>query len=73
MTEQELIIYFETATLPEVLRINRAIIQYDVEEAVERNIEMMLRNPKDDNARHRLADIRNTLEHPYDGPDIPKR
>ncbi|MDR6943657.1 DUF6965 family protein [Mucilaginibacter pocheonensis] len=72
MTDQELIAYFETAVLPEVLRINRAITQYNVKEAVERNLELMQNDPKNVHARHRLSEIKNALEHPYDGPEIPK-
>jgi hypothetical protein len=73
MTDQELIAYFETATLPSILRLDRASTQYEVKEAVERNIEMLKRNDKDGHARHRLVQIMNAIEHPYDGPEIPRR
>jgi hypothetical protein len=72
MTDEELIAYFKTTVLPEVLRINRAITQHSVKEAVERNIEQMRHDPKNAHARHRLVEIKNALDHPYDGPEIPK-
>ncbi|WP_179412715.1 DUF6965 family protein [Mucilaginibacter sp. E4BP6] len=72
MTDQELTVYFETATLPETLRINRAITQFSVKEAVSRNLDAMRSDPKNMHARHRLTEIRNALEHPYNGPEIPK-
>lgn len=71
MTEQELIAYFETADLPETLRLDRASTQYDVKEAVTRNIEIMRTDLKNSNAKHRLMMIAHALEHPYDGPEIP--
>jgi predicted component of type VI protein secretion system len=66
MTNEELIAYFENKELPEKLRINRAVTQYEVKEAVQRNIE----NINDSRAKHRLTDIMNALDHPYDGPEI---
>ncbi|ASU33113.1 DUF6965 family protein [Mucilaginibacter xinganensis] len=72
MTDQELITFFESAALPETLRIDRATTQLDVKGAVERNIGMMQSSPKDGNAKHRLMQIRHALENPYSGPAIPK-
>jgi hypothetical protein len=72
MTPQELITYFETATLPETLRLDRASTQLDVTDAVQRNIETMLLNSDNGRARHRLLQIKNALETPYSGPAIPK-
>ena len=72
MTEQELITYFETASLPEKLRIDRATTQFDVKEAVARNLETIRIDPKNENAKHRLMQIVHALEHPYSGPEIPK-
>jgi len=72
MTDQELITFFETATLPETLRIDRATTQFDVKEAVERNIGMMQNSSKDANAKHRLRQIMNALKNPYSGLEIPK-
>jgi hypothetical protein len=72
MTEQELIAYFDKITLPETLRINRAITQFNVKEAVDRNIEMMRNDPKNDHARHRLIQIMDAIETPFNGPEIPK-
>jgi predicted component of type VI protein secretion system len=73
MTDQELIDYFNTATLPETLRIDRATTQVEVKEAVKRNMEAILSNPKDQHARHRLEQIVAALKNPYDGPEIPGR
>jgi hypothetical protein len=73
MTDQELIAYFENATLPEILRINRAITQYEVKDAVERNIEMIKQGDKGGHAQHRLTQIMNAIENPYNGPEIPGR
>jgi hypothetical protein len=39
MTNEELIAYFKNKELPEKLRINRAVTQYEVKEAVQRNID----------------------------------
>jgi hypothetical protein len=72
MTDQELIAYFEKITLPEILRINRAITQFNVKEAVDRNIEMMRNDPKNVHARHRLIQIMDAIENPFSGPEIPK-
>ncbi|MCR8556553.1 NAD-dependent epimerase/dehydratase family protein [Mucilaginibacter sp. BJC16-A38] len=46
--------------------------QLDVKEAVERNIATMLLNADNGRARHRLLQIKNALESPYSGPEIPK-
>ncbi len=73
MTDEELIAYFENAALPSTLRLDRATTQYEVKEAVERNIEMLKQGDKGGHARHRLTQIMNAIEHPYDGPEIPKR
>jgi len=72
MTNEELIAYFENKELPEILRINRAITQHEVKEAVRRNIGNILADPNDSRAKHRLTDIMNALETPYDGQEIPK-
>lgn len=72
MTDEELIAYFTGKDLPETIRINRAITQHAVRVAVDRNIELMLTGPKTDGAKHRLTQIKNALETPFDGPEIPK-
>lgn len=72
MTEQELIAYFETATLPETLRIDRATTQFEVKEAVARNLETIRIDPQNENAKYRLMQIIRALENPYSGPEIPK-
>jgi hypothetical protein len=73
MTDQELIAYFETATLPAVLRLDRATTQHEVKDAVERNIETLKQGDRGGHARHRLAQIKYALENPYNGPEIPGR
>ena len=72
MTPQELIAYFKTVTLPETLRLDRASTQLEVKEAVRRNIETMLLDKDGGRAMHRLLQIKNALETPYNGPEIPK-
>jgi len=72
MTEQELVAYFQTAVLPDILRLNRASTQHNVAESVIRNMELMQNGPKDGNAKNRLMQIKFALENPYDGPAIPK-
>jgi hypothetical protein len=73
MTEDELVAYFEHKLLPETLRIDRATVQLSVKEAVARNIQTMLSDSKAGGAKHRLSQIKNALENPYDGPGIPGR
>jgi hypothetical protein len=72
MTPQELIAYFKTAILPENLRLDRASTQFEVKDAVGRNIETMLLDTDGGRAMHRLIQIRNALETPYSGPEIPQ-
>jgi hypothetical protein len=71
MTDEEIVEYFKTAILPDTLRLDRASTQHDVKEYVPRNIELILNDPKNTGARHRLLQIINALEHPYDGSGIP--
>ncbi|MBS7565526.1 hypothetical protein KHS38_14025 [Mucilaginibacter sp. Bleaf8] len=59
--------------MPSILRLYRASTQYEVKEAVKRNLEMLKRNDKDGHPRHRLVQIMNAIEHPYDVPEIPQR
>lgn len=72
MTDQELIAYFENRELPETLRLDRACTQHEVKDAVSRNLESMLNNPQDGGAKHRLMQIVNALENPYNGQAIPR-
>jgi hypothetical protein len=72
MTDEELVQYFETASLPQSLRLDRASTQHDVAESVKRNIALMIGESKDANAKHRLMRIKHALENPYDGPEIPR-
>ena len=67
MTEQELVDYFTNKDLPESIRIDRATTQHEVRAAVDRNIDMMLTNPKPGGAKHRLTRIMNAIETPYSG------
>ncbi|MCW3116886.1 MAG: hypothetical protein JWM28_968 [Chitinophagaceae bacterium] len=73
MTDQELIAYFEAVTLPEILRIDRATTQYEVKDAVGRNLAMLKEGDKGGHAKHRLTQIMNAIQHPYNGPEIPGR
>ena len=72
MTDQELIAYFDNKELPQILRIDRATTQFDVAEAVKRNIENILANPQDHRSRRRLVNIMDALETPYSGPEKPR-
>jgi ribosome recycling factor len=72
MTNEELITYFISKELPEVLRIDRASTQHEVKEAVQRNIETLKADPNDIRAKHRLTQIMNALEIPYSGQEIPR-
>ena len=72
MNPQELITYFENKALPETLRLDRASTQLEVKDAVRRNIETMLLNTDNGRAMYRLLQIKNALETPYNGPEIPK-
>ncbi|MDB5157306.1 MAG: hypothetical protein JWR50_2013 [Mucilaginibacter sp.] len=72
MTDQELLNYFENKNLPATLRLDRASTQYEVKDAVARNIESLLSGPKDGRAKNRLMRIKDALENPYDGPEIPR-
>ena len=47
MTDEELIAYFKDKALPEALRLDRATMQYEVRDAVERNSANILANPLD--------------------------
>ena len=73
MTDEELIAYFEHAKLPETLRIDRATTQTNVAEAVKNNLDQMKADQKIFRCRQRLERIAHAIEHPYDGPDIPRR
>jgi hypothetical protein len=64
--------YFESIDLPETLRLDRASTQFEVKDAVKRNIETMLLNTDNGRAKHRLIQIMNALISPYNGPEIPK-
>ena len=72
MTDEELILYFEHAALPDSLRLDRATTQNNVAKAVSSNLELMKADPKDHRCRHRLNRIAAAMEHPYDGPEIPR-
>lgn len=72
MTDQELFAYFDNKELPLTLRLDRATTQFEVKDAVQRNIENIKGNPNDHRSRQRLNRIMEALEHPYDGPEIPR-
>jgi len=72
MADQELIAYVDIATLSGTLRIHKAITQFNVKEPLERNIEMMRNDSKSNHARHRLVQIMDAIQNPYNGPDRPE-
>ena len=72
MTDEELIAYFEHAKLPDKLRIDRATTQHQVQQAVYHNIEILKSDSTDARCRNRLNRIAAAMEHPYDGPEIPR-
>jgi hypothetical protein len=72
MTDEELIAYFEHTELPESVRLDRAITQHNVRETVKQNLESMRADLKDMRSRHRLRRIATAIDHPYDGPEIPR-
>lgn len=72
MTDQELFAYFDNKELPLTLRLDRATTQFEVKDAVQRNTENIKANPNDHRSRHRLIQIMEALEHPYEGPEIPR-
>ena len=73
MTDQELITYFDNKELPLTLRLDRATTQYEVKDAVERNLAMLKEGDKGGHAKHRLIQIMHAIECPYTGPEIPGR
>jgi hypothetical protein len=72
MTNEALIDYFKDKELPKILRINKAITQHEVADAVQRNIGLLISNRNDHRAKHRLTEIMYALKTTYDGPEIPK-
>lgn len=67
MSYDELNEYFETAILPETMRIDRATTQYNVAKYVKQDLEMLKQQPNDTGSKHRLLQIKNGLENPYKG------
>lgn len=72
MSFDELNDYFSTATLPEELRLDRASTQLHVADFVKQLLTNMQLHPDNWRHKHQLLRIKNALEHPYDGPGIPK-
>lgn len=72
MTVDELSAYFQQYTLPKVLRLDRATHQQNVEEQVAQLLDNMRRQPENWRHEHQLLRIKNALEHPFDGQEIPR-
>jgi hypothetical protein len=72
MSYEELYNYFGSITLPEPLRLDRACTQIDVKEHVEQLLINMKEFPENWRHHHRLLKIKNALENPYNGPEIPR-
>lgn len=67
MNYEELKEYFDNAVLPETIQIERATTQYEVARFVKQDLESLKINPNDQGCRHRLMQIKNAIEVPYQG------
>ncbi|RKR84559.1 hypothetical protein BDD43_4802 [Mucilaginibacter gracilis] len=72
MTDTELIAYFENATLPEMLRVDRATKQYELPRYAKQHIDLLKQNPDDKNARFWLLRIKKALDKPFSGQEVPR-
>jgi hypothetical protein len=72
MSDQDIFDYFKDKTLPEILRLDRATTQFEVKDAVKRNIEALKGNSQDHHAKHRLLRIIDAIDKPYSGPELPR-
>jgi len=72
MTTEELSAYFENIVFPEQLRLDRACTQLNTADNVKRLLENMKRQPENWRHEHQLMRIKNALENPYNGPEIPR-
>jgi hypothetical protein len=72
MTFEELNTYFNTISLPEELRLDRASMQSNVPERVKQLQNNMQKDPENWRHKHQLLRIKNAIENPYDGPGIPR-
>jgi hypothetical protein len=71
MTDAELIAYFETAELPDMLRIDRATKQYELPKYVGHYLDLLKQTPDDKDARFWLLQIKKALDEPFAGQEIP--
>lgn len=72
MTAEGFSAYFENIDLPQQLRLDRACTQFNVAERVKRLLENMVRQPENWRHGHELMRIKNALENPYSGPEVPR-
>jgi hypothetical protein len=72
MTFDELNTYFNTISLPEELRLDRASTQSNVPERVKQLQNNMQKHPDNWRHKHQLLRIKNAIENPYNGPGIPR-
>jgi hypothetical protein len=71
MTDAELIAYFESAELPEMLRVDRATRQYELPRYVKQYVDSLKQRPEDKNVRYWLLRIKKALDEPFAGQEIP--
>ncbi|WP_157543967.1 DUF6965 family protein [Mucilaginibacter paludis] len=67
MSYEELKTYFDTAVLPDTMRIDRATTQYEVAKYVKLDLETLRQQPNDPGSKYRLMQIKDRLENPYRG------
>lgn len=72
MTDAELIAYFETASLPDMLRVDRATRQYELPHYVKQYTNLLKQKPEDKNVRYWLLRIKMALDEPFAGQEIPR-
>jgi hypothetical protein len=72
MTFEELTNYFDNKQLPAQLRLDRAAVQSNLAEQIKYLLQNMEREPQNWRHEDKLTRIVKALEHPYDGPGIPR-
>jgi hypothetical protein len=71
MTDAELIAYFESAQLPDMLRVDRATKQYQLPQFTQYYIDRLKQRPDDKDIRFWLLRIKKALDEPFNGQEIP--
>ena len=72
MNDAELIAYFENAELPDTLRVDRAIIQYELPANAKYYVTRLKEKPEDKDIRFWLFRIKKALDEPFAGQEIPR-